>query len=155
MAERLSSTSMLVRSGLRSANEIADEQSTFGQRFAAWFAGIMGSWSFIGIQSAVLVFYTVWNMDSTGFRWDPYPFLLMRLLLSFEAACAAPIIMMSQNRRPLKDRLTIANNHEVNVKISVEIGRIGDRLAYMEDLMRSVVHNGPKNDDRSAEKHVR
>lgn len=106
LSQRLGDTAQLLRTNLRNVNDIEQERYTLGDRVSDKFASVMGSWSFILVQSVLLVLYTIWNVTASAGRFDPYPFLLMSLLLSFEAAYAAPIIMMSQNRQTAKDRLS-------------------------------------------------
>jgi uncharacterized membrane protein len=76
-----------------------DAQRTFGERIADGFAAAVGSWPFIIAQSAILAAWVVANVLWLAYRWDPYPFILLNLVLSFQAAYASPIIMMSQNRQ--------------------------------------------------------
>jgi len=71
----------------------------FGERVADRFASVIGSWTFIIIQSWVLVIWMALNVVAWHYRWDPYPFILLNLALSFQAAYAAPVLMMSQNRQ--------------------------------------------------------
>lgn len=75
-----------------------------GDRIADAVAAGMGSWRFIIIQSAIVVLWIAVNLVGVALRWDPYPFILLNLLFSTQAAYAAPIIMMSQNRAAAKDR---------------------------------------------------
>ena len=86
--------------------EHASEGSrTFGERVADAVAATVGSWPFIVIQSLVLALWILLNLAAWFYRWDPYPFILLNLVLSFQAAYASPIIMMSQNRQAkLNDR---------------------------------------------------
>ena len=81
------------RSGHKAAGKL-----TLGQRIADDVAAMMGSWTFIIIQSALLLAWIVLNITAYVQNWDPYPFILLNLALSFQAAYAAPFIMMSQNR---------------------------------------------------------
>lgn len=78
--------------------------SSFGEVAADAIASGMGSWRFIIIQSCVVVAWMFANVGVFAFHWDPYPFILLNLLFSTQAAYAAPIIMMSQNRQSAKDR---------------------------------------------------
>jgi uncharacterized membrane protein len=90
----------------RDPNKLYADSLTFGQRLADGVAATMGSWRFIIIQSVILVVWIVLNAAELIFRpWDPYPFILLNLMLSFQAAYSAPIIMMSQNRQSAKDRV--------------------------------------------------
>jgi len=77
----------------------SEESRTFGERMADQFAATVGSWTFILVQSGLLVLWCVVNIAAWAYRWDPYPFILLNLALSFQAAFASPIIMMSQNRQ--------------------------------------------------------
>ena len=76
----------------------AETQITFGQKIADTVAATMGSWRFIIIQTTILVLWIALNITAWIEHWDPYPFILLNLALSFQAAYAAPFIMMSQNR---------------------------------------------------------
>jgi uncharacterized membrane protein len=76
-----------------------DAQRTLGERIADGFAAAVGSWPFIIAQSVLLTAWVVANVFLLVYRWDPYPFILLNLVLSFQAAYASPIIMMSQNRQ--------------------------------------------------------
>jgi uncharacterized membrane protein len=83
----------------------SESRRTFGERLADRFAAIVGSWTFIVIQSVLLAIWVALNLIAWAYRWDPYPFILLNLALSFQAAYASPIIMMSQNRQSqLADR---------------------------------------------------
>src|SRR4029077_4801215 len=79
-------------------------QLTFGQRIADKVAAMMGSWSFIIVQSVILTVWIILNVIAWISHWDPYPFILLNLALSFQAAYAAPFIMISQNRQAERDR---------------------------------------------------
>ncbi len=79
-------------------------KKTFGEKFADKITAGIGSWKFIIIQSIILMVWMVINIVAWKNAWDPYPFILLNLVLSFQAAYAAPIIMMSQNRTATRDR---------------------------------------------------
>lgn len=83
---------------------------SLGERLADTIAAGMGSWTFIIWQSAVVLIWITLNLVAIGLKWDPYPFILLNLLFSTQAAYAAPIIMMSQNRSAQKDH--IRDDHE-------------------------------------------
>ena len=120
-AERLLQLRVLRRSQRELQEPPADRQLTLGERVADRVAATMGSWPFIVIQSALLAIWITLNITAVVQRWDPYPFILLNLALSFQAAYAAPFIMMSQNRRQDIDRLDAANDYRVNVKAELEI----------------------------------
>jgi uncharacterized membrane protein len=100
-------------------------------RAADLVAAIVGSWRFIAIQSALLVGWIVFNAVSPQ-RVDPYPFILLNLLLSFQAAYTAPIIMMSQNRQADIDRNRSIEDYDINRKAELEIETLHEKI----DLLR-------------------
>ncbi len=114
---------------------------TFGQRVADAFASTMGSWTFIIIQSIVLALWLVVNAVAWFRHWDPYPFILLNLALSFQAAYAAPIIMMSQNRQAAKDRLAAENDYFINVKAEEEVKAIMSHLEQQDEMMIDILHH--------------
>src|SRR6516225_11036969 len=75
----------------------ADERRTWGERVADLIATWVGSWPFLIVQSVILAIWMTLNVLAWQYRWDPYPFILLNLVLSFQAAYAPPIILMSQN----------------------------------------------------------
>jgi uncharacterized membrane protein len=123
---------------VENVNEIFDEQLSVGQRAADWVASIMGSWMFIIIQSIILFFWIVLNIVAWVKHWDPYPFILMNLVLSMQAAYAAPIIMMSQNRQAAKDRLEAHNDYQVNQKAEEEVRAILEHLAAQDQALAQI-----------------
>jgi len=106
---------------------------TVGQRIADKVASAMGSWRFIIIQSTLLFFWIVLNVTAYIRQWDPYPFILLNLALSFQAAYAAPFIMMSQNRQQDIDRLAAATDHQINVKAELEIESLHQKLDALRE----------------------
>jgi uncharacterized membrane protein len=106
----------------RDPNKLYDDSLTLGQRVADGVAATMGSWRFIIIQSVLLAVWLVLNITELIFHaWDPYPFILLNLALSFQAAYAAPIIMMSQNRQSAKDRLQAEQDLNTDLKAELLI----------------------------------
>ena len=116
----------------RDINKIHDEQLTTGQRVADGVARTMGSWRFIIIQSVLLVIWMTLNVTAWVQEWDPYPFILLNLALSFQAAYTAPIIMMSQNRQSEIDRKAAQHDYDINLKAELEIELLHHKL----DLLR-------------------
>lgn len=123
---------ILRRMASRNVNEIVEEQMTLGQRVADKVADTIGSWQFIIIQSIILAVWIILNWVGWIKHWDPYPFILLNLMLSFQAAYSAPVIMMSQNRQSNKDRLAAEIDHEVNTKAELEINNLVRRLDELE-----------------------
>ena len=91
-------------------------------------ADTVGSWRFIIIQSALLTLWIILNATAYVKHWDPYPFILLNLMLSFQAAFTAPIIMMSQNRQSTIDRQDAKYDYEVNKKAELEIELLHDKM---------------------------
>jgi len=125
---------------VRNVNEIFEEQMTFGQRASDWIARTVGSWEFIIIQSSILVLWAILNITAWISHWDPYPFILMNLVLSLQAAYTAPIIMMSQNRQEEKDRLEAHNDYQTNQKAEEEIRVIIEHFEAQNQAL-SIIHN--------------
>ena len=123
---------ILRRMASRNVNEIVEEQMTLGQRVADKVADTIGSWQFIIIQSIILAVWIILNWVGWIKHWDPYPFILLNLMLSFQAAYSAPVIMMSQNRQSNKDRLAAEIDHQVNTKAELEINNLVRRLDELE-----------------------
>ncbi len=116
-------------------NQIDAEKLTTGQRIADQLAAVMGSWPFIIVQSIILAFWITLNVVAYVNHWDPYPFILLNLALSFQAAYAAPIIMMSQNRQAAKDRLMAEQDYEINLKAEDELKSIMNHLEQQDEVM--------------------
>lgn len=116
----------------RDANKAFEEQMTFGQRVADQVATFGGSWTFIGL---FLLFMLVWmSFNSTiGKPFDPFPFILLNLILSCLAALQAPVIMMSQNRQSAKDRLMASNDYEVNVRTEMDLAKLHARFDELRE----------------------
>jgi uncharacterized membrane protein len=106
---------------------------TVGQRIADQVAAIMGSWPFIIVQSAILAVWIVLNITAFVQRWDPYPFILLNLALSFQAAYAAPFIMMSQNRQQDIDRKHAESDYQINVKAELEIELLHQKVDELRE----------------------
>jgi uncharacterized membrane protein len=108
-------------------------QLTVGQRVADTVAATMGSWRFIIIQSALLMAWIALNITAYVQRWDPYPFILLNLALSFQAAYAAPFIMMSQNRQQDIDRMAAEHDYQINIKAELEIELLHEKIDKLRE----------------------
>jgi len=106
---------------------------TTGQKVADMVAEAMGSWRFIITQTTILVIWILLNVTAWAERWDPYPFILLNLALSFQAAYAAPFIMMSQNRQQDVDRREATADYEINIKAELEIELLHQKLDELRD----------------------
>ncbi len=113
----------------RNVNPEIQQSKTFGQRLADEVARVGGSWGFIigfGVFIAVWMLVNTWLVIVRAF--DPYPFIFLNLMLSLLAAVQAPVILMSQNRAALRDRLVAAHDYEVNLKAEIEIAALHEKL---------------------------
>lgn len=109
------------------------DERTFGERLADSVASGMGSWKFIIIQTLIVIVWMTLNVIGIMRHWDPFPFILLNLLFSTQAAYAAPIIMMSQNRQSDRDRAQAQADFETNIAAKQEIEELQIRLARIED----------------------
>lgn len=103
-----------------------------GDVISDFVAKIVGSWRFIIIQTILLIAWIAFNAQGGAKTWDPYPFILLNLFLSFQAAYTAPVIMMSQNRQDRIDRKHAEDDYLINVKAELEI----ELLHHKIDLLR-------------------
>jgi uncharacterized membrane protein len=119
-------------------------QLSVGQRVADVVASTMGSWTFIILQSVILLVWIILNVTAYVKQWDPYPFILLNLALSFQAAYAAPFIMMSQNRQQEIDRQAANGDYQVNIKAELEIELLHDKIDALRQTevlhLTEVVH---------------
>src|ERR1700758_679588 len=129
---------------MRNANEVIEREATFGERVADTVAGFGGSWTFIISFLIALIVYTVIQAFLGTKSWDPYPFILLNLILSMLAAIQAPVIMMSQNRQDTKDRVRSELDFDVNRRAEAEIqnlsrklNHLGDKMGDIEELLRT------------------
>jgi uncharacterized membrane protein len=124
---------------VQNVNELLEKRKTPGQAAADWFAETIGSWKFIILQSIFLAFWVFLNITAYLQHWDPYPFILMNLVLSLQAAYSAPIIMMSQNRAADRDRLEAKNDYLINQKAEEEIRVIMEHLNLQNEVLLDIV----------------
>ena len=113
---------------------------TFGEFASDKIADIVGSWRFIIIQSGLLALWIVLNLVAWIQHWDPYPFILLNLVLSFQAAFTAPIIMMAQNRQSDIDRHKAQLDYDVNLKAELDIEALHEKIDLLrqEDIGRLI-----------------
>ena len=120
--------SLLADSKISVRPESGKEKYTLGQRAADSIAKFAGSWAFIFSFSGVLILWMVVNVLLAAGAFDPYPFILLNLVLSCVAAIQAPLIMMSQNRQEEKDRRRAENDYKVNLKTEIMIEDLYDKV---------------------------
>jgi CRP/FNR family transcriptional regulator, cyclic AMP receptor protein len=128
---------------MRNANEVIEAKSTLPDRIADSMVQFGGSWAFIIGFLILSSIYTAINVGLRKTAWDPYPFILLNLILSLLAAIQAPLIMMSQNRQDRKDRVRSELDYAVNRRAESEIqglarklNLLGDQVGDLEDLLR-------------------
>lgn len=147
---RLRQTNLLVSMRVtRNVNEEMEKALTFGQRVADRVAEFGGSWAFIIIYVCILVIWMAINTiilsrysgGETGAQFDPYPYILLNLMLSMTAAMQAPIILMSQNRASERDRFAAEQDFKVNLKSELMLDELtrreGERDAQMQELINA------------------
>ncbi|MFN3850064.1 MAG: DUF1003 domain-containing protein [Spirosomataceae bacterium] len=140
--EELSDLEYEVLMDLRSIDKISDEKNdtlSLGQRLSDKIADFGGSWTFITIFMVILISWMIINavfLKSSAF--DPYPFILLNLVLSCIAALQAPIIMMSQNRQEEKDRERAKKDYQINLRAELEIRLLHQKLDEINDKLRSL-----------------
>ena len=116
----------------RAKAETPFQATSLGARMADAVATSVGSWRFVIIQSTLLIAWLVFNVVSSN-RVDPYPFVLLNLLLSFQAAYTAPIIMMSQNRQGEIDRRRAIDDFDINCKAEIEIETLHAKIDTLRE----------------------
>ncbi len=138
MGRRLRATDELLRTHVtRNLNEEEEERLTFGQRIADKVAAFGGSWTFIIVFTVILLVWMAINVYLAARAFDPYPFILLNLVLSSLAAFQAPVIMMSQNRQAQKDRLKGDLDYEVNLKAELEVAQLHNKVDRLYEAMQA------------------
>jgi uncharacterized membrane protein len=134
LGQHLHAAQQLIRGrAARNPNEIIESEATIGERLADSVASFGGSWTFIATCLALLVVYSLINVWLGTRAWDPYPFILLNLILSMLAAIQAPVIMMSQNRQDKKDRVRSELDFDVNRRAESEIQGLAGKLNLLID----------------------
>jgi uncharacterized membrane protein len=121
----------------RNSNEVIEEKMSFGDRVADHVASFGGSWIFIITSLVALVIFII-NVDLHAKAWDPYPFILLNLVLSMLAAIQAPVIMMSQNRQDEKDRVRGELDYDVNLRAESEIQALSGKLNLLNEKIGDI-----------------
>jgi uncharacterized membrane protein len=125
-------------------HDLHSESRAFGQRLADTVANGMGSWRFIIIQTLIVAVWMILNVVAYVGHWDPYPYILLNLLFSTQAAYAAPIIMMAQNRQSDRDRAQADADYKTNCEAKDEIEELQKRLNAIEvdklDKILAILH---------------
>jgi uncharacterized membrane protein len=120
-------------STVKTWHDLHKESRAFGQRLADSVANGMGSWKFIIWQTIIVAVWMILNVVLiVTRRWDPYPYILLNLVFSTQAAYAAPIIMMAQNRQNDRDRAQADADYKTNCEAKDEIEQLQKRLNTIE-----------------------
>jgi uncharacterized membrane protein len=127
LAKRLRNADALLKQRVQDPNKLIEEKITLGDRLADSVASFGGSWKFIIVFAAVTMIWMAAN-TALGATFDPYPYILLNLVLSTLAAIQAPVILMSQNRQDAKDRIRGEADYHDNVKAEAEIGQLHEKL---------------------------
>lgn len=145
---------LLADSKISVSPENEKEKYTLGQRAADTIAKFAGSWAFIFSFVGVLVIWMVINIILASNAFDPYPFILLNLVLSCVAAIQAPLIMMSQNRQEEKDRHRAENDYKVNLKTEIMIEDLYDKvnaiLARQTQIEKLFSEHNTENDNQKS-----
>jgi uncharacterized membrane protein len=112
------------RHTIQNVDDIYQRDLTRGERVAIAVTQIVGSWTFVVVQSLFLAAWIVLNVVGWVWRWDPYPFILLNLALNVIASYTAPLILMAQNRDAERDRLMMHEDFETNRQVAAEVGKI-------------------------------
>ncbi|MEO6979394.1 MAG: DUF1003 domain-containing protein, partial [Mucilaginibacter sp.] len=113
-------------------HQLHQDSLEFGQKLADSVANGMGSWRFIIIQTLIVLAWMVLNVIGFAYKWDVYPFILLNLVFSTQAAYAAPIIMMAQNRQSERDRAQADADYRTNCEAKIEIEQLLQKLNSIE-----------------------
>ena len=145
---------LLADSKISVSPEKEKEKYTLGQRAADTIAKFAGSWAFIFSFVGVLIIWMVINIILASNAFDPYPFILLNLVLSCVAAIQAPLIMMSQNRQEEKDRRRAENDYKVNLKTEIMIEDLYDKvnaiLARQTQIEKLLSEHNTENDNQKS-----
>jgi len=156
LGRRLHAAQTLIRGrAARNPNAVIEAEETFGDRLADGVAGFGGSWTFMVVTLAAAIVYCLVNVRLGTRAWDPYPFILLNLILAMLAALQAPLIMMSQNRQDKKDRVRGELDFDVNRRAAVDIqdvaGKVNflvDKVGDLDDQLRALRSFAPPTPNR-------
>jgi uncharacterized membrane protein len=151
LGRRLHAAQTLIRGrAARNPNELIEAEETFGERLADVVGRFGGSWTCIVASIILLTIYILINVRLDKRAWDPYPFILLNLILSMIAAIQAPVIMMSQNRQDKKDRIRGELDFDVNRRAASEIqgvagklNRLAEKVGDIDDELRALRPESP------------
>jgi uncharacterized membrane protein len=111
----------------------SETEATFGDQLAGKITSAIATWKFILIQTGIIIAWTAYNMVTKKSGFDPYPFILLNLFLSFQSAYTAPAIMMSQKRQARNDQIRNEMESDINVKADLELSRLQEKIDHISE----------------------
>lgn len=124
------------KSSVINSHKLFKQNMSVGQKIADKVASLVGSWTFIIIQSSLLSLWIIINIIGFIYSWDPYPFVFLNLILGIQSVYSAPLIMMSQNRKAELDSLEAHHHYLLNIKSEQETRMILEKLENIENLIK-------------------
>jgi uncharacterized membrane protein len=131
---------------VRDLNREADRRTTGAQRIAEDFARVVGSWSFVLLQLALILGWLAVNVVAFAQHWDPYPFQVLNLIMSLEAALWVSVVLMSLNRLAERERLRAQHEYELAVKAEEEMRMVMHHLEVQDDVLLQILHRLDRSD---------
>ena len=131
---------------VRDVNQEVERRTGRGERIADDLSKVIGSWTFVIFQAVVLALWLVLNAVTFLRHWDGYPFHLLNLVLTFQAAFAAPIILMALNRTSQRDRIAAQQAYQDGVKAEEELKSVMTHLEVQDEVMLQVLHRLERSD---------
>jgi uncharacterized membrane protein len=125
---------------VRDLNREVERRTTAAHRIADDFGRLVGSWTFVLIQTVLAVAWLVLNFAAVTNHWDPYPFQLLNLVFSFEAAAWASLVLMSINRQVDRDRIRAQNEFETEVREEEELKAVMTHLEVQDEVLLQILH---------------
>lgn len=113
-------------------------KNTLGERAADKVSQIIGSWTFLIIQSLILGLWVILNVIAWNYKWDPYPFIFLNLALSFQAAYATPILLIAANRHDRADRELAKKDYQTDLEAKKLIEKVHAHLAYQDQILEDI-----------------
>ena len=131
---------------VRDLNREADRRTTGAQRVAEDFSRVVGSWTFVILQLALILGWLAVNVVAFAQHWDPYPFQVLNLVMSLEAAIWVSVVLMSLNRLAERERLRAQHEYELAVKAEEEMRMVMHHLEVQDDVLLQILHRLDRSD---------
>ena len=131
---------------VRDLNREVDRRQTFAGRVAADFARLVGSWMFVLVQLGIMVVWVLLNALNLIHPWDRYPFLLLNLVLSLEAALWVSVVLMAMNHQADRERLRAQQDYELSVKAEEELKALMNHLMHQDEILLQIVNRLDRGD---------